>query len=89
MVRAMEKAGKRAIRAIRIESPRVPVPTAADIVVRAEGRVEVAQAEADVQVVVEAGLPGPVDTEEVVPAVEAETEVVAPKVLQEVRNTIS
>ena len=76
---------KTAIRAIRRESPHGPAPTAADIVVRAEGRVEVAPA-ADVQAVEVAG-PVPADTEAAAP-VEAETEVVAPKVLrEEARNT--
>ena len=86
MVKAMEKAGKTANQAIPRESPHGPPPTAADIVVRAEGRVGVAPA-ADARAVGEAG-PVPVDTEEAVPAVEAETEVVALKALHgEARST--
>lgn len=85
MDRAMEKAGKTAIRATLRESPQGPPPTAADIAVRAEGRAEVAP-EADAQVV-EAADPGPVVIEEAVPAAEAETEVAALRALhEELRN---
>ena len=81
MVRVMEKAGKTATRATLRESPHGPPQTAADLVARAEGRVEVAP-EVDAQVVGEAG-PVPVATEEADPAVEAETEAAALKVLRE------